>query len=99
MRRSSRHSLTPYALLISMLNTEKSASHAATRVRLARPLPPTPTSSALPPGCRSTRLMRHTCCAAYWNRTKSMRLLLCALYSASRSSITASRRASSATSA
>ena len=34
---------------------------AARRVRLCRPLPPTPTSSMWPPGCLSRRQMRLTC--------------------------------------
>ena len=73
--------------------------NAAMRVRLWRPEPPTPTSSAFPSSCRMTREMRQMCSAAYRNSTRSMRVLLCWLYSTSCSSTTASSCDISVTSA
>ncbi len=51
-RRSSRHSVCPYVLLISTEKTCSSAMCAAMRVRLCLPLPPTPT-------CTGSRDVRH----------------------------------------
>ena len=74
--RSSRHSNACRSdLEISIWNTSYSAMNAAMRVRLWRPEPPTPTSSALPSSCRMTREMRQMCSAAYRNSTRSMRVL------------------------
>jgi hypothetical protein len=42
---------------------------AASRVRLCRPEPPTPTSRAFPLGCRSTRQMREMWCSASLKNT------------------------------
>mmetsp|Transcript_68322 Transcript_68322/g.134114 ORF Transcript_68322/g.134114 Transcript_68322/m.134114 type:complete len:203 (+) Transcript_68322:83-691(+) len=52
-----------------------------------RPLPPTPRSSALPCGCRNTRLILDTCSIASMNITKCMGCFDSALYSAKYSSI------------
>ncbi len=62
--RSSRHSFAPYDLEISIENDWYSPMKVAMRVRLCRPLPPTPTSSALPYGCLMMREMRQMCSAA-----------------------------------
>ena len=51
----------------------------ASRVMDWRPLPPTPSSSALPPGWRMMRLMRDTCSMASRNMTSFMGVLLSAL--------------------
>jgi hypothetical protein len=48
-----------------MENRENSAMKAAMRDRDWRPLPPTPTSSALPYGCLMMREIRQMCSAAY----------------------------------
>ena len=59
--KSSRHSFLPYVLEISISTTVKSIMEEARRVQDWRPLPPTPTSSALPPGERKTRQILVMC--------------------------------------
>lgn len=61
---SSCHSVLPYVLLISIWNTSYSSIKAARRVRDCRPAPPSPTSSALPPGEVMMRQMRQMCSSA-----------------------------------
>eukprot|EP00955_Chlamydomonas_euryale_P082873 363771-Chlamydomonas_euryale.AAC.21 len=51
------------------------ATYAASRERLLRPEPPTPTSNALPRGCMRMRWMRQMWCSASRNSTRSIALL------------------------
>ena len=46
--------------------------NAASFARLCLPLPPTPTSIALPRGRSTMRVMRHTCSIAWLNSTRSI---------------------------
>ena len=70
--RSSRHSTMVYALVISIWKSSNSAMKVAIRVSDWRPLPPTPTSSALPKGSRMMREMRTMCSHAYRKSTRSI---------------------------
>ena len=60
---------------------------AAKRVTLCLPLPPTPTSMALPLGCRRMREARVMCSTASVKNTRLMVLLELMLYSSRYSSI------------
>mmetsp|Transcript_66224 Transcript_66224/g.110617 ORF Transcript_66224/g.110617 Transcript_66224/m.110617 type:complete len:244 (-) Transcript_66224:82-813(-) len=87
--RSSRNSTIPYPRVTAIMYSFMSAMKAARRVKLCRPLPPTPTRSTLPRGWRSTRQMRERCSTASSKNTKSSSLLKLTLYA-----IMASTRAS-----
>mmetsp|Transcript_3151 Transcript_3151/g.13667 ORF Transcript_3151/g.13667 Transcript_3151/m.13667 type:complete len:234 (+) Transcript_3151:6907-7608(+) len=69
LRRSSRHSFFPYPFATSIEKRWNSSKAAASRVRDCRPLPPTPSSNALPSGSRMTRQIRDTCSMASRNIT------------------------------
>ena len=63
-------------------NTSYPLMKLARRDRDCFPLPPTPTTRALPRGLSMMRVMRQMCCMATSNRTRSIVALL-SLYSAS----------------
>ena len=65
-----------YPLEISIWYTSKSCMWAARRVRLWRPLPPTPSSKAWPRGRQITLLTLETCSTASRNITRRMGALL-----------------------
>mmetsp|Transcript_5846 Transcript_5846/g.17897 ORF Transcript_5846/g.17897 Transcript_5846/m.17897 type:complete len:315 (+) Transcript_5846:1681-2625(+) len=94
-RRSSCHSALPYVLEISIWKSSYSSMNAASRVRLCRPEPPSPTSSALPPGDVITLQMRHTCSSANWKMTRFIGFFDVALKSDRYSATTAYSRAGS----
>ena len=65
--KSSFHSTRVYDLEIAIWKHGMPMMKEASRDRLCRPLPPTPTQSMCAPGCFKTRQIRATCSAAYRN--------------------------------
>ena len=68
---SSCHSAMEYPLFTEICTSWYSAMNVANFVELCRPLPPTPSSSALP-CCRNTRTRRDTWEMAAMNMTRRM---------------------------
>lgn len=79
MRRSSYHSVDEYVLLSSIWNTSNSSIAAASRARLFRPLPPSPTRRECPPGRLMIRHTRDVCSRAYRKSTSGSGFLEMAL--------------------
>mmetsp|Transcript_11646 Transcript_11646/g.49782 ORF Transcript_11646/g.49782 Transcript_11646/m.49782 type:complete len:362 (-) Transcript_11646:1426-2511(-) len=96
--KSSCHSCFPYVCDTSIWNTVYSCMYAASFVSDCRPEPPTPTSSAWPPGWLTMRQMRQTCSSANRNSTKRMGFLEVALKSPRYSDTTPCRTEYSVTS-
>ena len=80
--RSLRRSLTPYVAEMTIWKTVKPATKVASLESDCLPMPPTPTSSACPPGDSMMREMRATCRIASSKSTRSMTALM-SLYSPS----------------
>mmetsp|Transcript_66778 Transcript_66778/g.204384 ORF Transcript_66778/g.204384 Transcript_66778/m.204384 type:complete len:221 (-) Transcript_66778:696-1358(-) len=73
---SSLNSTMPYPFATSIWKHSDSFMNADKRVRLWRPLPPTPRRSTLPLGCTRTRQMRAQCSHASRNITRGMLMVL-----------------------
>ena len=71
-----------YCLVMVIWAVRQVLMYAARRVSDWRPLPPTPSSSELPPGWRSTREMRQTWPIASTKSTRFIGMFI-SLYSAS----------------
>mmetsp|Transcript_18212 Transcript_18212/g.47554 ORF Transcript_18212/g.47554 Transcript_18212/m.47554 type:complete len:235 (-) Transcript_18212:996-1700(-) len=82
---SSLKSLRPYPRLISIDRQGICPMNAAIRVVDCLPLPPTPTSMALPRGCLKIRLIRAICRTASEKNTRFMRVGKETLYSSNAS--------------